>query len=173
MSSKWSCAGVPSAKGRKRLRKASFSWPNLAISVMVSDPATTASRHKSKISSSGYLTLPLCQTSGRSLKYITQEDDRFARRSAFLRRTFHRNPPICESADFDESELRSIVQNAFARLPCRFEELMWTAESGARYNRDHLWDPSDLTDAKRIEIAPLTLRIEAAAVGAKSMSGTW
>ena len=68
MSPKWSCAGVPSSKGRKRLRNASFSRPNLAMSVIVSDPATMASRHNSKISSSGYFTLPLCRTSGNSLK---------------------------------------------------------------------------------------------------------
>src|SRR5271170_7395795 len=68
MSPRWSCAGVPSSKGRKRLRKASLCRPNLAMSVIVSAPATTASRHNSKISSSGYLTLPLCRTSGRSLK---------------------------------------------------------------------------------------------------------
>jgi transposase len=32
---------------------------------------------------------------------------------------------------------------------------MWTAENRARYNRDHLRYPSDLTDAEWIEIAPL------------------
>ena len=32
---------------------------------------------------------------------------------------------------------------------------MWTAKNRARYNRDHLRYPSDLTDAEWIEIAPL------------------
>ena len=55
-------------KRPERLKKTSLCRPNLAMSVIVSAPATTASRHNSKISSSGYLTLPLCRTSGRSLK---------------------------------------------------------------------------------------------------------
>ena len=79
MSPRWSCAGVPSSKGRKRLRKASLCRPNLAMSVIVSAPATTASRHNSKISSSGYLTLPLSALPNvRQISEITQEDDCFA-----------------------------------------------------------------------------------------------
>jgi class 3 adenylate cyclase len=95
MSPKWSCAGVPSSKGRKRLRKASFSRPNLAMSVIVSDPATTASRHNSKISSSGYLTLPLCRTSGKSSSSAQ------ASRSAPRRRSSSRSrarSPLCRRA---------------------------------------------------------------------------
>src|SRR5512134_3560982 len=68
MSPRWSCAGVPSRNGKKRRNRSSFLAPNRAISVKVSAPASTASRQSSRISSSGYTTLPACRGSGRSRK---------------------------------------------------------------------------------------------------------
>ena len=53
----------------------------------------------------------------QQISEIAQEDDCFVKRPDFLDRTLHRNPPICESVDFDDSELRPIVQKFFARLP--------------------------------------------------------
>ena len=40
-------AFLPSSNGRKRLRRANFSRPNLAMSVIASAPAMTASKHNS------------------------------------------------------------------------------------------------------------------------------
>jgi transposase len=53
MSPRWSWAGVPSANGQKRRKKASFLSPNRAMSVIVSAPASTASRQSKRTSSSG------------------------------------------------------------------------------------------------------------------------
>jgi hypothetical protein len=53
----------------------------------------------------------------RQILEIAEEDNRFAKRPGFISRTLHRNPPIGESVDFDDSELWRIVQNFFARLP--------------------------------------------------------
>jgi len=48
---------------------------------------------------------------------VTKEDDRFVKRFHLLRRTFHRNPPIGESADSTDSALDRFVTNFFTRLP--------------------------------------------------------
>jgi hypothetical protein len=63
----------------------------------------------------------------RQILEITEEDDCFAKRPDFISRILHRTPPIGESVDFDDSELCRIVQNFFARLPCRFGRFGWTA----------------------------------------------
>jgi hypothetical protein len=60
--------GGLSRKGRKRRNNSSFFVPNRAISVKVSAPASTASRQRSRISSSEYITLPACRGSGRLRK---------------------------------------------------------------------------------------------------------
>ena len=70
MSPRWSWAGVPAAKGRRRRGKSSFFSPKRAMSVTVSAPASTAKRHRSSTSASGYITFPRCLTSGRSLKQL-------------------------------------------------------------------------------------------------------
>jgi hypothetical protein len=54
----------------------------------------------------------------RQIREIAEEDNRFAKRPDFISRTLHRNPPIGEPVDFDDSELDRFVQNFFARLPC-------------------------------------------------------
>jgi hypothetical protein len=41
----------------------------------------------------------------RQILEIAEENNRFAKRPDFISRTLHRNPPICESVDFDDSEL--------------------------------------------------------------------
>ena len=46
---------------------------------------------------------------------------------------------------------------------------MWTDENRARYNRDHLRYPSDLTDAEWAQIAPLIPRARS---GRRSRSTT-
>ena len=53
----------------------------------------------------------------RQILEIAEEDNRFTKRPDFISRTLHRNPPIRESVDFDDSERDSIVQNFFARSP--------------------------------------------------------
>jgi hypothetical protein len=41
----------------------------------------------------------------RQILEITEKNNRLAKRHDFISRTLHRNPPICESVDFDDSEL--------------------------------------------------------------------
>jgi hypothetical protein len=60
--------GPMCANDRSKLGGSSFFSPNRAMSVIASDPASTARRHKSNTSSSGYSTLPRCRGSGKSLK---------------------------------------------------------------------------------------------------------
>ena len=56
------------AKGRNRRSRSSFFSPKRAMSVNVSAPASTAKRHRSSTSASGYITFPRCRRSGKSLK---------------------------------------------------------------------------------------------------------
>jgi len=42
----------------------------------------------------------------RQILEMTEEDNCFAKPSAFISRTLRRNPPISDSAGFDDSELR-------------------------------------------------------------------
>ena len=55
-------------KGRNRRRTSSFFSPNRAMSVTVSAPASTARRHSSNTSGSGYITFPRCRGSGNASK---------------------------------------------------------------------------------------------------------
>ena len=50
---------------------------------------------------------------------------------------------------------------------------MWTNENRARYDRDHLRYPSDVTDAEWALVAPLIRRLGVAGAGARSLSGMW
>jgi hypothetical protein len=74
------------------------------MSVIASAPATTASRHNSKITERIF---DLAALPGvRQILEIAKKDGRFAKRPDFMGRTLHRNPPIGGSVGFDESELR-------------------------------------------------------------------
>jgi putative transposase len=63
--------------------------------------------------------------------------------------TFLSSVSVSKHVESDESV---VIHMTAARIG---ELLMWTAKNRARYNRDHLRYPSDLTDAEWIEIAPL------------------
>ena len=50
---------------------------------------------------------------------------------------------------------------------------MWTNENRARYDRDHLRYPSDVTDAEWALVAPLIPPARRGGAGARSLSGMW
>src|SRR5215469_5972531 len=99
MSPRWSWEGVPSRNGRNRRNSSSFFSPNRAMSVIASDPASTARRHKSNTSSSGYSTLRA--VAGPAILEIVQENDGFAECPGFSRSALHHHPPQRESEDHD------------------------------------------------------------------------
>jgi hypothetical protein len=98
ISPRWSCEGVPSRNGRNRRRRSSFFWPNQAMSTNVSAPASIASRHNSRFSSSGYSTFQAWRGSGKSLKWF-RKTAAFAECFEFRCGLRHRNPPPIESED--------------------------------------------------------------------------
>ena len=97
----------PVSKRKEPARKIEFLSANRAISTKVSAPASTASRHSSSTSPSGYITLPRWRRSGRSRK-CRRELTHFAVPPAARRHLVHRRPPQIDKADYDKFSSRAV-----------------------------------------------------------------
>src|SRR6201987_5473500 len=125
MSPRWSWEGVPSPNGRNRRNSSIFFSPNRAMSVIASDPASTARRHRNNTSSSGYSTLPRCRGSGKSLKWSRKT---MASPSAPVSPAV-RSITIPRDANqriTTDSALQPIVTLFFTRSHCSPNEQVWT-----------------------------------------------
>src|SRR5208282_5596708 len=84
----------------------------------VSAPASTASRHNSSTSSSGYVTLPRCRGSGKSLKYSkkttasSNPSEPAPNPSIAIPQNQPRGSPEIQHSS-------SLSRTSFTRLPCR------------------------------------------------------